>query len=191
MLAVAGPAPASAQRPYRSGFWFENGVGTGTIRIGCTTCAEPTVVYGQSSYVRAGGTLSRRVAIGIEVFTLLDKTFGIAAGDSSLQVENVSLGPVVLWYPWKGGLFLKGGLGVAHGEVFVADTAGHTTTLASGTGSGVTFGAGFDIPVFKWLSITANFGIYYTALGDVTVEGTYIDDVITSMYNANFAFTIR
>ena len=106
-------------------------------------------------------------------------------------MENLSLGPVVLWYPWKSGLFLKGGVGVAHGEVFVADTAGKTTTLATGIGSGVTFGAGFDIPVFKWLSITANFGIYYTALGDVTVEGTLIDDVITSMYNANFAFTIR
>jgi hypothetical protein len=35
----------------------------------------------------------------------------------------------------------------------------------------VTFGAGFDIPVFKWLAVTANFGVYYTALGEERSRG--------------------
>ncbi len=193
LLAAMPAHDITAQRPYRSGFWLENGVGTGTIRIGCTSCAEPTVVYGQSSYLRGGGSLSSRVLLGFEVFALLDDHFGIAQGDSSLTVENVSLGPVVLWYPWRSGLFFKGGFGLAHAEVTLGATDPKTqpVSLASGTGSGVTFGVGFDVPVFKWLAITANLGIYYTALGDVTVRGSLVDDVITSMYNANFAITIR
>jgi hypothetical protein len=191
VLAGMHPDAVAAQRPFRSGFWVENGVGTGTIRIGCSTCAEPTVVYGQSSYLRGGASLSSRVLLGIEVFALLDERFGLAEGDSSLTIENVIVGPVVLWYPWRGGLFLKGGFGLAHGEVLIREAGANAAPLATGTGSGVMFGAGFDVPIFKWLSVTANFGIYYTALGDVRVQGTYIDDVITSMYNANFAITIR
>lgn len=180
-----------AQGPYRKGFWIENGVGTGTIRIGCATCTEPTVVYGQSSYLRGGVSLSSRVLLGLEVFALLDDKFGVAAGDSSLTIENVIFGPVVLWYPWRGGLFLKGGVGLAHGEILISELGASAAPLATGTGSGVMFGAGFDVPIFKWLSVTANFGIYYTALGDITVQGSLIDDLITSMYNANFAITIR
>jgi hypothetical protein len=190
-LAAACPTEAAAQRPHRSGFWIESGAGTGAIRIGCSTCAEPIVAYGESSYLRAGGALSSRVLLGIEVFALLDRTFGIADGDSSLTVENVSIAPVVLWYPWSGGVFLKGGVGLAHGEVIVPGPDDDRTVLASNTGSGVTFGVGFDMPIFKWLAITANLGVYYTALGDVTVAETRVDDVIASMYNANFAITIR
>jgi hypothetical protein len=189
---VAAPSGVlGAQRPFRSGFWIENGVGTGTIRIGCSTCTEPSVVYGRSSYLRGGVSLSSRVLLGLEVFALLDDRFGLAEGDSSLTIENVIVGPVVLWYPWRGGFFLKGGVGLAHGEVLASEMGADAAPLATGNGSGVMFGTGFDVPVFKWLSITANFGIYYTALGDVTVEGSTIDDVITSMYNANFAITIR
>lgn len=185
------PQAAAAQHPYRSGFWLEDGVGTGTIRIGCSSCAEPRAVYGQSSYLRLGGSLSERVLLGFEVFALLDEHFGLAEADSSLTVENVSVGPVVLWYPWQSGMFFKGGFGLAHGEVTVAQIDGPPTILASGTGSAVTFGAGFDVPILKWFSLTANFGIYFTALGDVNIQGTYMDDVITSMYNANFAVTLR
>jgi hypothetical protein len=192
LLALAA-APAPGQRPFRSGFWLENGVGTGTIRIGCSTCEEPLVAYGQSSYLRGGGGLSPRVVWGIEVFALLNRTFGIAEGDSSLTVENVSIAPMVMWYPWRGGVFLKGGVGFARAEILVSPTTpgGEATTLASGNGSSITFGAGFDVPLRSWLSVTANLGVYFTAVGDVVVQGQYVDDVITSMYNANFALTLR
>ena len=47
------------------------------------------------------------------------------------------------------------------------------------------------MPIRKWLSITANIGIYYTAIGDITVQGTRYEDIIATMYNANFALTFR
>ena len=192
VLAIAlGGSELCAQRPFRSGFWLENGVGTGTIRVGCGTCEEPLAGYGQSSYLRAGGTVSPRVVLGIELFALLDDAFPVPDSDSTLMVENVSIAPVVLWYPWESGLFFKWGVGLAHGEILVTGEDGEPLTLASGTGSGITFGVGLDTPIFSWLSITTNFGVYYTALGDVSVPGLYIDDVITTMYNANFAITIR
>lgn len=193
-LGILGGGPAgdlAAQRPLRRGFWLEAGAGTGTVRIGCGTCAEPLVAYGESSYLRGGGALSARVLWGIEVFALLDKTFGVADADSTLTIENVSIAPIVLWYPWRGGVFLKGGVGFARGEVAVPGPNDDPILVASGNGSGVTFGVGFDVPLFSWLSVTANLGVYYSALGDVTVDGVTVDDVIASMYNANFAITIR
>lgn len=190
-LLLAATAPIAAQQPYRHRFWMEMGVGTGTIRLGCATCTEPVSAYGESSYLRVGGSLSPRVVWGLELFSLLDPAFGLTASDSTVGLESVSISPVVLWYPWQGGLFVKAGVGVAHGEVLGTDSAGTTTTLTSGTGSGLTFGIGFDTPIFSWISITANLGIYFGALGDVTIQGAPFDDAVTSMYNANFAITIR
>jgi hypothetical protein len=192
LLAAAAPAPAAGQeRPYRSGFWVENGVGTGTVRIGCATCEDVTSAYGESSYLRLGGSLSRRALLGAEVFTLLDDRFSVADGDSSIVAENVAISLIVMWYPWSSGVFFKGGAGLAVAEYSVTAPGGGESVATSGVGSGVTFGAGFDVPIFKWLSITANLGIYFTALGDLTVQGVVIDDVIASLFNANFAFTIR
>jgi hypothetical protein len=133
------------------------------------------------------------VLAGIEAFGLLDRSFRATAD----TLENVTVGPIVLWYPWNGGVFLKGGvtLGVGSATVHPPDLEPVTTRRL---GAGVAFGAGFDIPVHKWLSITANFGVYYNAQGDVLVKpadgvnpAEYLEDVIVSMYNANFAITLR
>ncbi len=189
-LALLGAAAAPAQTT-RKHFWAENGAGTGGLWVGCAGCDAPIVAYGESSYVRAGGAFSPRVLWGVEVFTLLNKTFEMAEGGRPLQVENVSLAPVVLWFPWENGVFFKGGVGVSRGEVRLPGADAGTSVLASGTGSGMTFGAGFDVPVFSWLALTINVGAYFGAIGDLAVGDTYVDDVITTTYNANFALTLR
>ena len=192
LLAAGMAFPLAGQeRPYRSGFWLENGVGTGTVRIGCSTCEDVTSAYGQSSYLRLGGSLSRRALLGFEVFSLLDDQFSVAGGDSSIVAENVAISLIVMWYPWTSGVFFKGGAGLAVSEYVVTAPGGGESAITSGVGSGVTFGAGFDVPIRNWLSVTANLGVYFTALGDLTVQGVLIDDVIATLYNANFAITIR
>jgi hypothetical protein len=198
LLALGSPARAQEQaqipkppRPYRSGLWLENGAGTGSIHLGCSNCQDVTAAYGESSYLRIGFSLAPRVLLGAELFGLLSNSFNQAGTGTRLAVENVSIAPIVIWYPWSGGLFVKGGAGLAAGQFTVSPDSGTAEQLPARIGSSLTFGVGFDIPVFKWLSITANLGAYFTALGDFNVRGTLLDDAVGSMYNANFAITIR
>ncbi len=182
--------PAQGQ-PTRKNFWAESGAGTGGLWVGCAGCEAPLVAYGESSYLRAGGAFSRRVLWGVEAFTLLNKTFEAAEEGSVLRVESVSVAPIVLWYPWENGVFFKGGVGLSRSEVRLPGEGDAAPLLASGTGSGMTFGAGFDVPIVSWLALTVNVGAYFGAIGDLSVEQMYVDDVITTMYNANFALTLR
>jgi hypothetical protein len=184
-------APLGAQHPGRRGFWAEGGIGAGNIHIGCATCEEPTVTYGRSAYVRLGGGISSRVLWGLELFGLLDDRFTAGDADEPLTIENASLAPIVIWYPWEGGVFFKGGIGVTNVAVTTPGIDEAPPIVVSSTGSGLTFGIGLDLPVHKWFSVTANFGVYYSAAGDVRLTGSVVDDVITTIYQANFAITLR
>jgi hypothetical protein len=191
VCAAVAAAPLAAQHPRRSGLWLEVGAGGGNIHLGCSTCLEPTVTYGRSAYVRFGGGISRQVLWGIERFGLLDERFTAGEGDEPLTIENSTISPIVIWYPWKGGLFFKGGLGLTNTAVTTRGIDDAPPIVVSGTGTGLSFGMGLDVPLHKWLSVTANFGVYYSAVGDVPITGAIVDDVITTVYQANFAITVR
>lgn len=191
VLAGGVVSSAGAQHPGRSGFWMEAGAGGGNIHVGCATCEEPTVAYGRSAYFRVGGAISQRVLWGVEFFGLLDERFTAGETDTPVTIENASIAPIVIWYPWRGGVFFKGGIGVANVAVTTPGIEGEPPLVVSGTGSGLTFGIGLDVPLHRSLSITTNFGVYYSAAGDVPFNGTIVEDVITTVYQANFAITIR
>jgi len=180
----------AAQRPHRSGLWLEGAVGLASIRVSCSNCEDVTRASGSTAVLRVGGLISRKVLIGIEAFSFIDDAFGLDAEDTSLVAQMSNLGGVVLWYPWRGGFFLKGGIGVAAGEFTVkAETA--EQEVIQGTGVGLTFGVGFDLPVTRWLAFTANAGAHVTAIGDLVLPSARIDDVIPSMYSISVGFTIR
>lgn len=190
-LTVLVSGALSAQHPRRKGFWMEYGRGAGNIHINCASCLEPTTTYGETAYFRLGGGISRKVHWGLEFFSLLDRNF-IATGErGAVTLENSAISPVVLWYPWSGGVFFKGGMGITNGEVITPATEDAPEIVASGYGSGFTFGIGLDVPIHKSISITTNFGVYYSALGDFAIGGNLVDDVITTVYQANFAVTLR
>lgn len=191
LLLALAVTPLAAQRPLRSGFWAEAGGGGGNIHLGCATCAEPTVKYGRSAYLRLGGGISRRVLWGVEFFGLLDERFRADETGQPITFENAAISPVVLWFPWSSGVFFKGGMGLTNATVQTPALDGSPPIVVSGTGTGLTFGIGLDVPVHKWFSITANFGMYYSAVGDVALTGSIVDDVITTIYQANFAVTLR
>jgi hypothetical protein len=180
---------ASGQRPARSGLWLENGVGSGTARNACSGCESVTAAYGSASHLRAGVGLTARVLIGIEVFAFNSKDAAISAGGDPLEAENVSIAPIVIWYAGDSGFFVKGGVGLAKGTFTVRTPSGETT--ARGTGSGMTFGIGFDVPVLSWLALTANLGTYVAAIGDVRLGSTVVDDVIATLYEAGVSVTLR
>lgn len=189
-LATLLGARAQAQRPHRTGFWLELSSGPGAVRIGCGGCADVTLSGGSTGDIRLGGTLTDKVLLGVEIFGFTDERFGFAPQDTSVTAENSSLNAVVLWYPWHGGVFLKGGVGLAGGRFSVkADTG--LSAVNQGTGVGVTFGLGFDLPISRRFALTANAAAFITAIGDVKVNGVLVDDVIPTMYQLGVGLVLR
>lgn len=193
MFAILAATPATAQRPHRSGFWIETGGGPSRIRVGCTGCTDVTRRPGSGGYLRLGGAVSDRVMFGVESYTLVDETFGFDPADDPVVAENSSLAAIVLWYPWRSGLFLKGGVGLAYGDF----TLPAETTLSAqpirtrGTGVGMNLGAGCDLPIWRSLALTASAGAWVTAIGDIALPTVNIDDVIATMYSATIGLTLR
>jgi len=180
----------AAQRPHRSGLWFEAGWGPAAIRVSCSQCVDVTRASGSGVTLRLGGIISDRVLIGLETFTFLDESFGLTPGDTSIVAVTSNLGGVVVWYPWRGGFFLKGGVGIANGEFTLqADT--EEEEVFDGTGVGLTVGIGLDLPVKRWLAFSLNAGAWVTAIGDLVLPTVRADDVIPSMYAITLGFTLR
>jgi hypothetical protein len=191
-LAVVLTAPLSAQRPrrpHRGGLWGELGGGPGRVRVACSGCNDVVTAAGPTSYLRIGGTVSDHVLIGFEAFSLLDRAFGIATGDTTTRAETSIAAVVVIWFPGRHGLFCKGGVGIANGQFTIPRSAGTDTT--NGTGIGLTFGVGWDFPISRKFAVTTNVAAYVTAVGDVLLPGRRVDDVIATMYQGSIGFTFR
>lgn len=189
---AAAPTPeqAPAPRPSRSGLWIENGAGPGAIRVGCSTCPDVTKRSGSASYLRAGAALSPTVLAGLEVFAFADELFAFDPDDDeTVEAENASIAAIVMWYPVRR-FFVKGGVGLARGTYRFASNGGEVVK-ATGNGSGMTLGVGVDLPVHRWIALTANAGAYVSAIGDVVLPTRVVDDVIATMYHATIAITIR
>ena len=102
---------------------------------------------GTSGYLRMGGTLRQTLLIGGEV-NVWTKT----VDDATLTVGNV--GPILVFYPNPdGGLFLKGGLGMATIDLDFGFGSGEET------GVGITLGIGYDARVGRGFALTPYFDI--------------------------------
>ena len=190
-LLLWGVPDASAQRAPRSGFWVEAARGTGTVRNTCSDCPHVTSAYGDANYLRVGVSLSSTpVLLGLELFALSSTNLPLAAGAPPVDAENGAIGPIVMWYFGGSGLYLRGGAGLSRGTYTVRTSAGETATVER-TGSALTFGAGFDIGLWSWLAITADVGTYIASVGDVTVDGALVDDIIATVYQASVGLALR
>jgi hypothetical protein len=187
---LAGAGAAAAQRPHRSGLWGELSPGFGSLRVACAGCPDVIRTAAGGGVVRIGGVVSDRVLLGVESSGFLDETFGFAPDDTSLVAEFSMVAVTVLWFPWRSGGFLKGGVGIAQGEFTAPGTAAQSDTVA-GTGIGLTFGVGWDVPLSRKFALTANAGASITAIGDVILPAGRIDDVIGTLYHLTFSFTFR
>jgi hypothetical protein len=188
VVLCASPGDTSAQRPQRSGFWAEAGTGPTHVRVACSNCEDVTRGSGAGLFLRVGGTISSRVLLGVESFSVIDRAFGIA--DDDVVAENATLAAIVLWYPGRSGFFVRGGVGPAGGTFTVISDADELI-VSEGIGVGMTFGIGFDVPVSRRLLLTGGAGAWVTAIGDVVLAGLTVDDVIASMYNASVGVVIR
>lgn len=190
-LVILTALPSNGAAQPRTRLWVESGVGTGTARIGCTGCTDVTTAYGTSSFLRLGGTVSRRVLMGLEVFAFNDETVVLPTQTGeAVDAENAAISAVVLWYPGSSAVFLRGGLGLARGTFTVTPPSG-PRTVTTNQGSALSFGIGLDVPLLSWFAVTANLASYVSAIGDVRLPGGVVDDVIATVYHASIGLTIR
>jgi len=118
----------------RSGFWFNAGLGYGSL--GCQDCGSRE--GGLSGNVTAGGTINDRFLIA----------FGTAGFTKSVEGERFYMGLYdarIRFYPSStNGFFVTGGAGI-----------GRVSFLGeSETGFGLLLGLGYDIRVAKNVSLT-------------------------------------
>ena len=120
----------AAQAPTRDRFFIGFGIGGGSLGIEDADSRESSV----TAYFKIGGALSPSVLLGAESSAWYKEVSGVDITSSSLNV-------VAYVYPNPtGGLFLKGGVGVASLEVDAGAIG-----AASDNGVGLTLGLGYDI----------------------------------------------
>jgi hypothetical protein len=135
-----GSSPAMAQNSHsRSGFWFNVGLGAGSL--GCDNCGGRET--GLSGGFSLGGTLSQKVLLGVG-------STGWTKSQNGVTLTTGTLDARIRFYPSAtGGFFLTGGLGVGS---ISADIAGLGSD--SEIGVGVVLGLGIDIRVGSNLSLS-------------------------------------
>jgi hypothetical protein len=185
---MAHDLPAQ-DRPKRSGLWGEIAPGVGHVRLACSGCPDVETNNGLTSQFRIGGTISRRVLIGFETFSLTNNPMEVKnPGESSTETGTFAI--IMMWYPGKRGLFFKGGVGAAVGEFIIVNDSAQADT-SNGGGMGLTFGMGWDWPISRKFAVTGNLATYVTALGDIALPTRRVDDLIATMYQVSVGFTFR
>lgn len=151
MTAIAA-VPAVAQHPQtRRGFWFNGGLGYGSL--GCQNCDGRT--GGLSGGISLGGVLSRNVLFGVG-------TTGWTKSESGVTLTVGTLDARFRFYPKAtGGFFLTAGLGLG---AISASGGGDSQTE---TGVGLMLGLGIDIRIGDNVSLTPFWnGFAVSASGD-------------------------
>jgi Outer membrane protein beta-barrel domain len=132
-------APELAIAQERHGFWFNGGLGYGSL--GCDNCDGRE--GGLSGGISLGGTLSPKFLLGIG-------TTGWTKSEGGVTLTTGTLDARMRFYPSRtGGFFLTGGLGVG---TIHASVSGFGSDTESGLG--LMLGLGYDIRVGSGLSLT-------------------------------------
>jgi hypothetical protein len=131
-------APAAANAQERSGFWFNGGLGWGSL--GCEDCGDR--LGGLSGGLAIGGTLSQKLVLGVGTngWTKEEDGVTLTAGLLSAQIR---------WYPNGRNFHVLAGLGVGTVDL---DIQGFGS--ASETMMGALLGLGYDIRVGGNVSIS-------------------------------------
>jgi hypothetical protein len=136
------PAAAAVEEPNRharQGFWFNAGLGYGSL--GCDGCGSRE--GGLSGGLQLGGSLSQKVLLG-------GGTSGWTKDQGGATLSVGTLVALIRFYPSStGGFFLLGGLGL--GTIYAkVDGFGDDTE----TGGGALLGLGYDLRVGSNVSLT-------------------------------------
>lgn len=140
LLAVTGPAAASAQEPAkREGFFFNFGLGAGSL--GCSDCDDR--VTGLSGALAIGGALNPHWTLGAF-------SNGWTKSEDGVTLTAGTLVFGARFYPSAdNGFFLLFGLGLGTVDLAISGFGS-----ASERGTGALLGVGFDVRIAETVSIT-------------------------------------
>jgi hypothetical protein len=141
-MLVVSPRVAAAQdaaNPHaRSGFWFNGGLGYGSL--GCSDCSGRE--GGFTGNLTFGGTLSPKVLLG-------GSSNGWTKSEDGVTITAGALTALIRFYPSAtGGFYLIGGLGL--GTLSIDTSFGD----ASETGAAAILGLGYDFRVGDNVSLS-------------------------------------
>ncbi len=145
---VLTASPLWAQYPHvREGFWATVGVGYGGAKISCDQCGSLNREGQVSGMFALGAAASKSLMFGIEV----------AGWSKNLQGGRAYLGTgtaIAKWYPQeRGGLFIKGGLGLGYLDAFSGSTSNSIPQISK-AGFGYLVGVGYDLRVDWSISVS-------------------------------------
>jgi hypothetical protein len=138
VIALTFPAASSAQQVHDR-FWWGFGLGGGWNSWQWSFGEDG--MRGGAAYFRLGGTVNQQVLFGGQAMVFWRDP------DSGAEIQRVNATAVALLYPSRnGGLFFKGGFGVAQAELPECDPEG----------IGTTFGTGIDLRIGSNAYISPN-----------------------------------
>ena len=126
--------PLAGQSSLNQGFWYGAGLGVGFAKTACTICVSDRH-SSYSAYFRLGTTVTPNFLLGAEAN-------GWMRDDGGIDRAMGSLSAIALWYPNRGSLFVKGGLGIIADRLDDDDDALTSRALAIQLGMGYEFRIG-------------------------------------------------
>lgn len=138
LLLLFTASPLAAQE--KKGLFIGVGLGWGSLDLTCDGC-EVNRESGFSGNFRIGGVINDKLLIGGE-------TEGWYKSEDGASVSFSTVTASAYFYPASKGLYLRGGIGLA------VLSASDSFDSDSETGFGVSFGAGYDIPIARKTALT-------------------------------------
>jgi hypothetical protein len=186
LLAMATPAMAQAQEAattgHPQGWWGSFGAGISGLRFACKDCSESQPVYeAPAGVISFGKSIGTKVAFGVEIGAALPTT-------EDRKVAATTLSGMARWYPSQAPFFLKFGVGLSRARLSL--TTDGQTQSAMRNGSGISFGAGYDVRLGKSVAITPLVGWYMSAIGDIGVGDTVRQNVSWNTWSVGVGVTI-
>lgn len=137
--ALAQGQQAETNEHVREGFWFNGGLGYGTL--GCEDCTDRE--GGAVGTLSFGGTLSQKVL-------LAGSTFAWTKTENDVTLTTSAVTATIRFYPSAtSGFYLLGGLGVGRVDLEISGFGD-----AEETGGAAALGLGYDIRVGSNVSLT-------------------------------------
>ena len=168
LLLALGPSPAWAGHPQeRHGFWigFGGGYGSADASAACDGCSGDRQ-GSVSGFLKLGGTLNKNVLLGVETNAWVKEE-----DDTTLTLGAVT-GTVTVYPQATGGFFVKGGLGTSY--VSSDFQEGSFSSSISKWGWGFLVGAGYDLRVWRNISLTPCVNYHYGKPGDISLQGVTV-----------------
>jgi len=167
LLALLAAGHVSAQ-DRRHGAWGELGLGYGSASSSCETCSGGERLGGQALSFDAGATLNPHFRLGVGFRSWQN---GLKAGGRLPSIDAIGLS-LSYYHRTVNGPFMIGGAGLSHydlckGTGNLIDPCSKDPSYASGSGWGITLGAGWEIPAGRRTAVRPLLTFHHGWLGEL------------------------